>query len=242
MSLPQGRGTPNKSLVKKKPARKTSKPSKPVCGVNMTAPSSGGHMLSPHAPRPYRSWIPKRGKSGLVFVVDLDHTVVDSTGFKHSHVDRRYVLDMQNQVIKGSTRPNHKQFLSYLKAYGEVVIWTAGEKEYAEAIVNILYEGEEKPKMVWHRDHCAYNEDEDYYHKPLQRIADELKYDRAAILMIDDRTYTFVTNPSNGLLIPPYEGSDDDDALGQIVDWLEMPSTRYSWSTTQLDKSRVFSP
>ena len=243
-SLPKGRSsTPKSSLKKSKPSRKSSKSSTPTKPV-VTAPSSHGDMLAPHAPRPYRSWMPMSGKSDFVVVLDLDKTLVDSDGFKTSHHDRRYVLDMDDQVIKGSTRPNLKQFLRYLDAYSqEVIPWTAGLKDYAYRVIDVAYEGMDdiRPKRIWHRDQCQFNEAENYYHKPIRQVAEELGYDPKAILIIDDRTCTFVENPHNGLLIPPYEGSNEDDALGRIVDWMEDPKTRYSYTVTQLDKDRVFS-
>lgn len=221
----------------RKTAAMCSKPS--VARSASKCKSSKSESSQKHKAMSY-NWEPL-GKTDKVIILDIDHTLVDSTGYKSSDPDRRYVLAFPDgNKITGSMRPNVKEFLSFLKKYSkEVIIWTAGTKDYAEAIVELLFEEGDYPKHVLSRNDCAMREN--YCHKPIRPLSHRLGYDPSSVLIIDDTETTFTENPSNGLLIPRYLGNNEDSALIEVAKWLDAPKVRHSWGVTQLDKSSVFS-
>jgi TFIIF-interacting CTD phosphatase-like protein len=192
----------------------------------------------PKTERVHRNWrTAYSDPKSLTVVLDLDHTLVATSngGFYTANPERRYVIELDSHKLKGSTRPNVSEFLDYLSYYTKnIVVWTAAEKGYANAVVDLLFEDRPKPRIL-HRDHCAIDERGNYY-KPLSRLASELDTDLDSLLMIDDKIHTFQGNPANGLLVPEYHGNDNDDVLGIIRDWLESPHVRRAWSLSQLDK------
>lgn len=166
--------------------------------------------------------------------------------------------------IWGLYRPNMYEFLSFAKDYFDnILIWSAGIRPYVEGLVRQLFleSGMIPPKLVWSRDKC-YNY-QGYYHKPIsellvdisERPFAQLKVDPKSTLILDDKSYTFMQNPNNGILIPPfYPGLDrperiplledlldrSDTALLKLIDWFERPEVRNSSDVRDLDKSHIF--
>lgn len=181
-------------------------------------------------------------KTDKVFILDLDHTLLDSTGHKNAHSDRLYVLNFGTETLKGSLRPYSKEFVKFLMEYGTVLFWTAATKEYAEQVTDILCD-EQRPLHVWSREHCRVVPDgsgKGYYIKPTHNAMASIGLDPESALIIDDNTYTFEANPNNGLHIEGYYGRNDDRALLDIMQWLVSPRVMNSYSMTQLPKTGIY--
>ncbi|RUS34683.1 HAD-like domain-containing protein [Jimgerdemannia flammicorona] len=109
--------------------------------------------------------LPKKTDDKLTVVLDLDetllHTYHDSDA-KPSQLDYSVAVpvplpipDYDAQcVVHGSLRPGVTQFLEWAASMFELVVWTAGTKWYAEAIVNKLDPERRLISHVLSQKHC----------------------------------------------------------------------------------------
>jgi TFIIF-interacting CTD phosphatase-like protein len=177
------------------------------------------------------------------------------------------LLDMpggNTNKIWGLHRPHLQEFLSFAGEYFDnVLVWSAGIGPYVDEIVKQLFleSGLKSPKLVWSRNNCSNYQG--YYHKPITDVINELsrrpfttfKVDSKWTLVIDDKSHTFMQNPQNGVLIPPYHPGKNrpgstptkqdlldrsDTALLQLKAWLERPEVRHAQDVRTLDKTNIF--
>jgi len=141
-------------------------------------------------------------------------------------------FDINGDVtIWGLYRPNVFKFLSFVGEYFEnIIVWSAGIKPYVESIVRQLFleSGLSLPKIVWSRDKCSNYQG--YHHKPISTLTydmssrhyESVKIDPKSTVIIDDKQYTFMENPYNGILIPPYHpGKDRPNGIPTLDDLLD---------------------
>lgn len=215
-----------------------------TCKKPQTRSTSKKTTASPSCPVSLQSIPRVPWKTDKVIILDLDHTMLDSTGHKNAHPERLYVLKFGNETLKGSLRPYAREFVRFLQEYGKVIIWTAATQEYADQVVDILFDEGERPLAVWGRDYCRVVPDgtgKGYYVKPTHNAVASLGLDPESALIIDDNSYTFEkTNRDNGLLIDGYYGDNEDRALLDVMNWFVTPQVMNSYSMTQLPKSGIF--
>lgn len=169
-----------------------------------------------------------------------------------------YSFTIDGTPCWGLYRPYLYEFLAFASEYFDnVLIWSAGIREYVYEIVRRIFvdTGITCPRLILSRDQCAtYN---GTYHKPISVVTTMLEsryYETFTIdpdntLVVDDREYTFMANPDNGILIPPFapeptlEGLLDrsDDALYKLQRWLDNPRVRNSTNLAALKKDEIFS-
>ena len=154
----------------------------------------------------------------------------------------------------GILRPHVKEFLSFcFKYFKLVIVWSAGQTKYVEAIVKILFRDLEMPHLVYSSPHCVALST-DIRVKPLLKIIDNEpgfnKYMSLTNTFILDNTRSVFAhcNPSNGILIPDYDPSttieglrSDELRLKQLIAWLLKREVMTAKDIRLLDKSRIFS-
>lgn len=169
----------------------------------------------------------------------------------------------QNRIW-GLYRPHMDKFLLFAKNYFDnILVWSAAVEEYVQEIVRqkFLESGMVPPKLVWSRNKCSNYQG--YYHKPISELLldisnrpfSKLKIDPKSTLILDDKVYTFMQNPQNGVLIDPFSPGKDrpneiptlgdlldrsDDALLKFMNWLERPEVRNCDDVRNLDKTHIF--
>lgn len=190
--------------------------------------------------------------TNLDLVLDVDETLIHTfdsldtlndlgimTDPNYVGLRRRiYTLDISDvggpkgagNVIKmwGLRRPHLREFLLFAFSYfRRVIIWSAGKYEYVHSIVKKIFRDLPQPDDIYTRDDCdivGMN-----HTKPLKKIGLDLN----SAVIVDDKTYTFIPNKKNGILIPPFNpelpfGSvvtisklqADDISLLQLKEWL----------------------
>lgn len=173
-------------------------------------------------------------------------------------------LPSGNSRIWGLYRPYMYEFLSFAKEYFDnILVWSAGLQSYVEEISQRIFldSGMSSPKLIWSRNKC-YNY-QGYYHKPISELISDistrpfsqLKIEAKSTLILDDKTYTFMQNPDNGVLIPIfYPGKDrsnkipllqdlldrSDNALVQFMNWLKRSEVRNCEDIRILNKTKIF--
>ena len=152
----------------------------------------------------------------------------------------------------GVIRPHTREFLMFCFSYFKIVaVWSAGQRPYVEAIVNVLFQDLPQPHVVFTYDDVVTGPG-GYIEKPLSRMIESNPVLRQHMSLertqaLDDNSTTFAQNRRNGVLIPAYEPalnidamSRDDHALLQFKYWLLQPRIKSSLNVTTLDTNTIF--
>lgn len=114
-------------------------------------------------------------------------------------------------------RQHLEEALSYLSSMYEICVFTAGEKDYADTILNFIDEERTIIKHRLYRQHCVRPE-KGVYVKDLSIIADRNIKD---IILVDNSIISFAFNLSNGIPIKAFLGENNDEELLFMVTYLE---------------------
>jgi len=206
--------------------------------------------------------IPKKSITDKAIILDLDETCVHTaeekekmtkTILNNPNLDGDiYTLELDDGDFKawGTKRPHLDEFLLFCFTYFKhVCVWSAGQKDYVHAIVDIIFEQFRDPYIVFTFDDCVQNEEGDWI-KPLSKFFEHPKAKGLITpentLIIDDRDYTFERNKGNGVLIPPYapknsrEIKKEDNHLHRLRGWLMCESCRFCDDVSEIRKERIF--
>lgn len=212
-----------------------------------------------------------------VIVLDLDETLVHVYENKLSNVNilsdpnlidlkERLIIvklfDVDNDSEKGTgskvelwgvTRPNLDQFISFLFKYFKlVIVWSAGQRQYVDEVVNFIFRHHKQPHVVFSRNECDKKGVKKELHKPLKKMINMVDglstyMKMSNCLIVDDRIENFIANPTNGVLIPAYSPEPemeairaDDTYLLQLQRWFETHQVRTSKDLRKLLKSEIF--
>lgn len=166
--------------------------------------------------------------------------------------------------IWGLKRPYLEEFIKFCFNYfTNILVWSAGVDAYVQEITKSIFSesGYTSPRIIWARPQCSNHKGA--YHKPIIDIFNCLEkqdpqifnIDPKSTLILDDKVHTFMQNPQNGVLIPPYyPGYENvghtpnlanlldrsDDMLLRFMRWLNLPSVRNAEDVRLLDKSQIF--
>lgn len=153
----------------------------------------------------------------------------------------------------GVARPHTQEFLLFCFSYFKVVaVWSAGQRPYVEAIVDILFKDLPKPHIIFTHDDVIIGPG-GRIEKPLNKMIESNPVLRRVMSLqntfaLDDNSSTFRNNDGNGILIPAYDPALSTSALGrddptllQLKYWLLQPEVVNARDVTTLDKSTIFS-
>ena len=146
---------------------------------------------------PYLPEMNKKYKYTLV--LDMDETLVH---FFFTTVNGMFFV-----------RPYCLEFLNELNKYYEIVTFTAGLKDYADNILNLLDVNDNIIKFRLYRQHVTVNGFNSY--KNLKLLGRDIK----KMIIIDNLKENFALNPDNGLFIKTWT-SDINDT--QFIDLLKI--------------------
>jgi RNA polymerase II subunit A small phosphatase-like protein len=150
-------------------------------------------------------------------VLDLDETLV------HSKMDPppdrfdflvRPRIDGEIMNFYVQKRPGVDDLLAALGERFEVVVFTAGRREYASLVLDRL----DRKGVVAHalfRDACK--EIDGKYVKDLSGLGRDLR----RVLIVDDNPNAYGLQPENAIPIVPFTGDLGDRELGRLMEFLE---------------------
>ena len=179
---------------------------------------------------------------------------------------RLYTIGLQDAVTDrgvgdyvemwGIRRHYLEEFLKFSREYfKEVIVWTAGRRDYADNIVNSIFRGLTRPRVIYHYGDCVEMEyrGDRYWTKPISKMIDreqrlaDLGISLENTFIIDDRLTTFLPNPKNGIQIPAYcpkptEKSirKEDNNLIKVANWFMRPDVINSKDVRDLRKNFIF--
>lgn len=128
----------------------------------------------------------------------------------------------------GFFRPYLREMLQKASRHFEaIVIFTAGNRAYANQMTKLLFKGLPLPYAVFASEDLTRTPKG--FHKSLTSLIPRLaplKTDLSKMILVDDRIDNFEEEPANGVLIPPFDvsGPDDprlreDNALLRLSEW-----------------------
>lgn len=205
-------------------------------------------------------------------VLDLDSTLVNTfpdldvldklnvyTDYSNFELRKRmYTIDLYDVIddpgtgtytrMCGVFRPGWQRFHDFIFKHYEIIVWSAGQPRYVDAIVNKLFINPKfQPQTVYTSDNCQDDEFENIY-KPLEILIKN--YNNLTIeniLAVDDREDTFSHNVKNGILIPAYSPDQTresilqyDDTLLKLELWLTNNDVSNCKDVRKLNKKNIF--
>ena len=158
-----------------------------------------------------------------LILLDLDETLI------HSEFDlNAQNLNIYETIIrfKDNADEYHKigifvrngtqKFLSVLNNYFNIGIFTASDKDYADAIISYLDPNKNIIKFCLYRNNCV-NVNDLINIKYLKIIKD---IDLKKIVLVDNNIYSFSAELSNGILINLFYGDKNDIELFNVLEYL----------------------
>ena len=161
-----------------------------------------------------------------LLILDLDETLVHSDLdllLKEKNVDYDTVLyfdseDEKNIPLPLMIRPGLYEFLDYASENFDLVVFTASDQDYADAIINYIEKNKKYFKMRLYRNDCIFI-DPGLYIKDL-RIFNSCKQMKD-IIILDNSLFSFANQLSNGILITSFFNDKEDSFLNNVKDYLE---------------------
>lgn len=154
----------------------------------------------------------------MILILDVDETLI------HSNTDPDFKGDFAIGSYTVKKRPHLDKLITYLtdNPHYIPVVWSAGVGDYVRGIVKEIFPDPSILKLVEARDFCNENRD-----KPLSKIRKLFNetygtsLNRSDFLIIDDRENVTKYDELNHLKIPAYLGSDNDEELLVLINFLE---------------------
>ena len=170
-------------------------------------------------------------KGKLTVVLDMDETLIHSISSFASpfqrHRSGRYspvkkacksirVPLPLGDTIKVNMRPGLDKFLRSLSKKYEVIVYTAGLKDYAGPLLDKLDPEGKYFRHRLYRESCAYIERDGLYVKNLSF----LRRDLARTVLVDNSPHSFLLNLNNGIPVISFYDDGADGVLRKLADTL----------------------
>jgi len=114
-------------------------------------------------------------------------------------------------------RKHLEDILMYLSTMYEIAVFTAGEKDYADTILDFIDGDRTVIKHRLYRQHCV-SPAKGIFVKDLRVIADR---DLKDTVLVDNSIVSFAFQLSNGIPIAAFTGDNKDEELLYLVTYLE---------------------
>ena len=109
-------------------------------------------------------------------------------------------------------RPGVYQFLNQLSTFAEVIVFTAGDPEYASPLVACLDPEGRNVTASLYRESTVKTIFHDHV-KDLSKLGRDPRY----TVLVDNNPFSFLFQPDNGVLCEPFYGDPTDQHLTQVL-------------------------
>jgi len=141
-------------------------------------------------------------KKEYTLVLDLDETLIS---FKFTKISMG--------IGKLHLRPGLEEFLEEVQKYYEIIVFTSGTKDYADAILSII----EQKNNSKYFDGLLYREHTILMGKKYIKDLSKLGRDLSKTIIVDNLPHSFKLQRENGILINSFYGDNmDDKALFEL--------------------------
>ena len=158
---------------------------------------------------------PFRRSQKLVLALDLDETLIHCCNFdKPGSGQYQCVVNYKSNgdkliSAKLNIRPHLRAFLDEVSKHYDIVIYTASDRDYATAVVNLIDPQRKYIRDIYHRDHC-FTTRKGFVVKDLRVI---LPNETDRIVLVDNSSQCFAPQISNGIPIIPFTYNKNDTEL-----------------------------
>jgi Dullard-like phosphatase family protein len=202
---------------------------------------------------------PRIYQSDLVVVLDMDECLIHTPRDSFRHVDdeeagpaagiNSFPVQLKDgRSIRVNERPFVREFLLAVSAKYETHIYTAGASSYANAVLDQLDPEGSIFTARWYRETCEFRSDVAVYVKNLSNLSySGGLLNESRTVLVDNNKKSFLSNPSNGILVPNFTQDPNDQALVRVLRVLELleskPDVRHEigQSPMKLCKSSILS-
>jgi len=184
--------------------------------------------ISPHTAVPTYSIarLPALSSPRPTLVLDLDNTLIYSSVKEISRFDHKFTVTYngKQQDVWIVERPGLQAFLAEMASMYEIVLFTAGIKQYG---VKVMREIDKNMHISYFLDRrfCTMigknNKNQDFFAKDIRILGRDL----ARVLIVDDRAYSFCFDACNGILVSMFNGDPEDRCLESLQKYLSRCST-----------------
>lgn len=159
-------------------------------------------------------------RSKKVLFLDLDETLIHSD-FENEYqfYDAEILIPVDDQTkckLNILIRPYVQEFLQFAQSKFNVVLFTAGVKDYADSIINFLDPSKEIFKLRLYRDSCF--EFKNFFIKDLRILEG---FESKNLILVDNCIFSLASNLSNGIVISSYYRDSEDKELLNLMDYLD---------------------
>ena len=146
-----------------------------------------------------RVYLPQISTSCYTLVLDLDETLVHTIGTAKEVTD--YIVKI---------RPGAKEFIEEMAKYYELVIFTAGTKDYADYALKFV---DPKGKISYrlYREHVV--QKGPIFVKDISKLGRDLK----RVIIIDNIVENFQLQSGNGIFIKSWVDDESDTSLIELM-------------------------
>ena len=137
-------------------------------------------------------------KKEYTLVLDLDETMI-SFNF----------IEMEKGVGKMHIRPGLEEFLSVIRDYYEIIVFTSGTKDYADTILDII----EQKKNTKYFSGRLYREHTIQIGQKYIKDLSKLGRDLSKTLIVDNLPHSFKLQRENGILIKSFFADNKNDKV-----------------------------
>ena len=168
----------------------------------------------------------KSNENKKLLILDLDETLIHSDmdySLKEKIDKYDTILYFDNDEEKNIPipliiRPGIYQFLDYASKEFDLIVFTASDQQYADAIINYIERDKKYFKMRLYRNHCIFIEP-GLYIKDLRILSSYKKMED--IIILDNSLFSFANQLNNGILITSFFDDKNDTFLNNVKDYLE---------------------
>ncbi|TRY71483.1 hypothetical protein TCAL_00248 [Tigriopus californicus] len=158
-------------------------------------------------------------------VLDMDETLIHSADNNKERYSFKVEVETSSErhgkrTLYVSTRPYLEHFLEEVNRYFEVIVFTAGNRSYADAVLNNLDPKEQFIQHRLYRDSCIIRDRK--FIKDLNLLGRDLD----KTIIVDNSLEAFGLQLDNGLLIPTWSVDQQDECLLKLVEVLKEIATK----------------
>ncbi|KAM0681665.1 hypothetical protein GINT2_000179 [Glugoides intestinalis] len=167
-------------------------------------------------------WLPPVHDSKPTLVLDLDNTLIYSTTKEVKDFDHEITINCNGKTQKAwiIERPFLKNFLSHASKKYDIVLFTAGIRQYAIKVMKKI-DTEKRISYLLDRRFCTLisksGKNQEFFTKDLRILGRDL----LKTLIVDDKEYSFCFDYNNGILVPIFNGDREDQCLKALQIYLD---------------------
>lgn len=165
--------------------------------------------------------LPERPNHKKTLILDMDETLIHADvdfNFKFHDEILKFTCEDEEILIPLILRPHLFEFLNFAYEHFELVIFTASEPSYADAILDYIEKDKKYFAKRLYRDSCLYL-NPGLYIKDLNIFQNRNQKD---IVIVDNSVFCFSNQLNNGILISSFFNDQNDSMLMNLVNYLNI--------------------